>query len=229
MKYLIVNGDDFGATRGINCGIIQAYRCGILTSTSLLVNTPWSEEAAELSRALPQLSVGLHVDLKNNCERDVGRGPSQPRAILDEQLSRFRKLMGRSPTHLDSHHNVHRDPQFMPWFLEVAQEYGLPLRDHSAVRHFSKFYGQWNGESHLEHISAETLARVLETEIGEGVTELACHPGYVDSKDKSSYSLERETELHTLCDPRTRHALARQCIQLISYHDVSRLLVTEPM
>ena len=42
MKCLIVNGDDFGASRGINRGILEAHRSGILTSTSLLVNTPWS-------------------------------------------------------------------------------------------------------------------------------------------------------------------------------------------
>jgi len=46
MKYLIVNGDDFGASHGINRGIIEAHQQGILTSTSLLVSTPWSEEAA---------------------------------------------------------------------------------------------------------------------------------------------------------------------------------------
>jgi predicted glycoside hydrolase/deacetylase ChbG (UPF0249 family) len=223
VKYLIVNGDDFGATRGINRGIIEAHRCGILTSTSLLVNTQWSPEAAALRRALPELSVGLHVDLGNR-EREVKTGSSQLRAVLNEQLSRFQQLMGRMPTHLDSHHNVHRNPEFLPCFFELAQQRGLPLRDNSAVRHFSKFYGQWSGLRHLEQISVENLARMLERDIEDGVTELACHPGYVDLSDESSYSLEREAELRTLCDPRIRNALGRQSIQLISYHDVAKLL-----
>jgi len=50
-RYLIVNGDDFGASRGINRGIVQAHSRGILTSTSLLVDSPWSAEAAELARS----------------------------------------------------------------------------------------------------------------------------------------------------------------------------------
>ena len=63
MKYLIVNADDFGASRGIDRGIIEAHQRGVLTSTSLLVNATASGEAAELSRSAPDLSVGLHADL----------------------------------------------------------------------------------------------------------------------------------------------------------------------
>jgi predicted glycoside hydrolase/deacetylase ChbG (UPF0249 family) len=65
MKYCIVNGDDFGASCGINRGIIEVHRHGILTSTSLMVNMPCSEEAVVLGRDWPSLSVGLHVALTN--------------------------------------------------------------------------------------------------------------------------------------------------------------------
>src|SRR6266498_1939948 len=102
MKYLIVNGDDFGASRGINRGIIEAHRYGILTSTSLMVNTPFSEEAAKLAEGVRYLSVGLHADLTKG-----SRGaPELAGEELEKQFSRFVELMGRSPTHLDSHHNV---------------------------------------------------------------------------------------------------------------------------
>ena len=47
----------------INRGILEAHLSGILTSTSLLVNARGSEEAGELRRRAPGLSVGLHVDL----------------------------------------------------------------------------------------------------------------------------------------------------------------------
>src|SRR5947208_4727190 len=55
MKYLIVNGDDFGASSGVNRGIKEAHLHGILTSASLLVNTPWADEAARLAAGLPNL------------------------------------------------------------------------------------------------------------------------------------------------------------------------------
>ena len=226
MKYLIVNGDDFGASRGINRGIIEAHRRGILTSTSLIVNAPWSEEAALLSRAVPDLSVGLHVHIINE-GRAQAAGPvggDSCRSELYRQLARFQELLGRPPSHLDSHHNVHRDSRLLPYFLDLARQSGLPLREHSPVRYFSKFYGQWGGETHLEQINAENLRRLLETEVQDGITELSCHPGYVDPDFPSGYSVERETELQTLCDPLIRRVLAEQLIQLVSFGALGNLL-----
>jgi len=213
MKYLIVNGDDFAASRGTNRGILEAHRRGVLTSDSLLVNAPRSEEAAVLARATPDLSIGLHADLR------VESGPVSGRSLLGalcEQIQRFEEMLSRRPTHLDSHHNLLRDPRPLPYFLELAQEYGLPLREHSPVRYFPKFYGRRNGESHLEQISVGNLARMLETEIKEGITELTCHRGYVDPEFPTGYSEEGEVELHTLCDPCLRRALAEREIHLVS-------------
>lgn len=227
MKYLIVNGDDFGASRGINRGIIEAYHYGILTSTSLIVTTPWSEEAALLSRATPALSVGLHVHLTQGGELHTGPIDGDSiQAELRRQFFRFQELMGHPPTHLDSHHNMHREPRLLPYFLDLARQYGLPLREHSPVRYFSKFYGQWGGETHLEQIGVESLVRMSETEIQEGITEISCHPGYVDPDFPSGYSAERETELRTLCDPRIRLVLATRSIQLVNFRDLRHRLTS---
>src|SRR5262245_56880632 len=153
MKYLIVNADDFGASRGINRGIIDAHCRGILTSASLLVTTPWSREAASLGRAASELSVGLHADLGPTPIRTAEDWRREARDELRGQFIRFRELMGHLPTHLDSHHNVHRHPELLPLFQELARDYDLPLREHSSVRHYSNFYGQWGGETHPEQIS----------------------------------------------------------------------------
>jgi predicted glycoside hydrolase/deacetylase ChbG (UPF0249 family) len=228
MKYLIVNADDFGASRGINRGILEAHRRGILTSASLLVNTRSSEEAATISRTVPDLSVGLHADIRKELGAPDG-GPAQDlRAALRGQFARFQELMGRPPTHLDSHHNTHRDPRALPYFLELAQEHGLSLREHSPVRYFSKFYGQWKGETHLEQVSEQNLARMLAEEIEDGITELSCHPGYVDPDYPSGYAVEREAELRTLCAPRVRRVLLDESIQLVNYRGAGQLLELAP-
>jgi predicted glycoside hydrolase/deacetylase ChbG (UPF0249 family) len=224
MKYLIVNADDFGASRGINRGILEAHRHGILTSTSLLVNTASSEEAAELSRTVPDLSVGLHADVRKELSASDAVSCPELRAALRGQFARFQELMGRPPTHLDSHHNVHRDPRALPYFLELAREHGLSLREHSPVRYFSKFYGRWKGETHLEQISEQNLARMLAAEIEEGITELSCHPGYVDPDYPSGYTVEREAELRALCAPRLRRVLHGWSIGLVNYREAGKLL-----
>lgn len=217
MKSLIVNGDDFGMSPGVNLGVIEAYRRGILTSASLMVDAPASAEAARLAERHPKLGVGLHVVL-----RSVTNSPT-PEAEVDRQLERFIELTGRPPTHVDAHHNVHRDERVLPAFLAVAQRHNLPLRGHCGVRHIGKFYGKWGGETHLEHVSPKALASIVGTEVEDGFNELCCHPGYVDGKLESSYSLERQRELETLCDPEVAALLREQAICLVTFREVSRL------
>lgn len=226
MKCLVVNGDDLGASPGVNRGIAEAYQRGPLTSASLMVNMPASQQGARLARNLPGLSVGLHANLTNASGRaliDLETG-EHCRAVLRQQVLSFVELMGRPPTHLDSHHNLHRDPRLLPYFLEAAGHYGLPLREHSPVRYFPGFYGQWGGETHLEQIGVPGLIGVVETEIPAGVTELSCHPGYCDPQLRSSYRMEREVELRTLCDPRVRAFLSARRIRLVNFGEAMDLL-----
>ena len=219
MKWLIVNGDDFGITPGINRGIVEAHRHGILTSTSLMVDRPACEEAAALAREYGTLSVGLHLEL----DPTDAEGAT---ADAERQLARFAELTGVLPTHLDSHHDVHYDPRILPRLRAWAAHAGVPLRGQSIARHFRKFYGQWGGQTHLEQIDVDGFIRLIDAEVGDGVTELTCHPGYVDAGLPSSYAAEREQELRTLCDRRVREALAARGIRLAGFRDLPSLAAT---
>lgn len=212
MRTLVVNGDDFGLSPGVCRGILDAHQRGILTSTSLMVGRRAAEQAARLARRAPQLGVGLHLELES--------GVGDPRAAADEQLRRFERLMGRPPTHLDSHHDVHGDPRVLPHLLERAAQLGIPLRGHSPVRCLTRFYGQWGGETHLEQVGVGSLIGMLRSEVGDGVTELVCHPGYADAELQSSYARPRDREVETLCDDRVRDALAEEHIRLASFRDL---------
>ncbi len=213
MKWLIVTGDDFGASHGINRGIIQAHRDGILTSASLLVDSPASVDAAALAREHTKMSLGLHLEL------DAG-DPDKVAAQCERQLARFQELTGEHPTHVDSHHAVHHDVRVLPHVLALARQAGAPVRGHSVARHVGSFYGQWGGATHPEQIGVEGLLRLLDAEVREGVTELSCHPGYVEPGFRSSYLMERELELRTLCDARVRQAIRNRGIQLIGFRDL---------
>jgi predicted glycoside hydrolase/deacetylase ChbG (UPF0249 family) len=230
MKCIVVNGDDLGASPGVNRGIAEAHRRGLLTSASLMVNMSASEEGARQARDLPGMSVGLHANLTDASGRplvDFETG-ERCRAVLYEQTRSFAELMGRPPTHLDSHHNLHRNARLLPYFLEAADRYGLPFREHSPVRYFSGFYGQWGGETHLEQISVQGLIDLVETEIPAGVTELSCHPGYCDLQLRSSYRIEREVELRTLCDPAVRAFFSARRIRLVNFGEAMDLLAGGP-
>ena len=56
-KYLVINADDFGASVGLNRGILEAHTCGVVTSASLMVTGRAVQEAVAISRDCPE-SIG---------------------------------------------------------------------------------------------------------------------------------------------------------------------------
>lgn len=210
---LIVNGDDFGLSSGVNRGILEAHTRGILTSASLMVEAAGSAEAAHMARAYQGLGVGLHAVIDTRVQ-------GAPRDAVERQLERFVQLTGQLPTHIDSHRDVHREGRLLPAFLDTADRYGLPLRGHCGVHPISSFYGRWDGQAHPEQVTPGELARILRAQPKDGFSELCCHPGYVDEELESSYSAEREVELHTLCERAVVELLRELDMQLATFREV---------
>jgi chitin disaccharide deacetylase len=229
LRLLIVNADDFGCSRGVNRGIVEAHEHGIVTSASLMVNRAAASEAAEHGREHPELAVGLHVELRRWRVRRrpwsfVWSNARLQRLVMTDlaaQLERFRALMGRDPTHLDSHQHRHRSESLQPIFQDLARELDVPLRHFDArIRFCGRFYGQDGaGQPDLAAIMPAALIAALET-LPTGVTELGCHPGYTDGL-KAWYREERVQEVATLCHPEVREAIERLHIELVSFRDVA--------
>jgi chitin disaccharide deacetylase len=218
-RHVIVNADDFGASSGVNRGIVECHRRGVLTSTSLMVTGAAVEEAVVLSRENPDLAIGLHWDVVGEDERDFDLDdPDAVRREFGSQLERFVELMGRNPTHVDSHHHTHLEDGVRELFAQMVAPLGVPLRGDGQVAFIGGFYGQWEyGVTELEHISVEALQGILRNEVGEGWTELSCHPGYMTPDYHTTYAQEREVEIATLTDPRIRETISELGIRLESY------------
>lgn len=223
-RFLIVNGDDFGASRGISEGIIRAHTHGVLTSTSLMVHGRAAREAVAMAQEHPELSLGLHWDLDGKEAPQIEiEDAVAVRAELARQLELFGELVGGPPTHIDSHHHIHRRPEVAPVAAELALPVGVPLREDGQVAFVGGFYGQWEWlVTDLQHVSPEFLIWILRNEVGKGWTEVSCHPGFVTGDYESVYLAEREVELKTLTDPRIREEIDALGIRLVSYRDYSR-------
>ncbi|MCA1595869.1 MAG: ChbG/HpnK family deacetylase [Chloroflexi bacterium] len=220
-RNLIVNADDFGASRGINRGIIDCHTRGILTSTSLMVTGQALEDAAALSRDHPRLSVGLHWDVWGEDERefDTDNIPAV-REEFRRQLDIFFEWMGTMPTHIDSHQHAHRSENLMPVFQEMVEPLGVPLRGDGRVAYIGGFYAQWEWKvTTLKYVGVPFLEWLLREEVHDGWTELACHPGYITPDFTSVYLAEREEEVRTITDPRVASTITELDIQLRSYND----------
>jgi chitin disaccharide deacetylase len=228
-RLLIVNADDLGLSDPVNAGIAAAHERGIVTSASMMVRQAAAPAAAAYAAAHPALAVGLHLDLGQwdyvNGEWMVAyeRCPADDEAAVEAecraQLEAFRRLLGRDPTHLDSHQHVHLSEPVAAVAARLAAELGRPLRARG-IAYEGGFYGQTGrGEPVPEGIGVESLIAILAS-LPAGPTELGCHPG-LGMGSESSYGRERETEVRTLCDPRVREALKREGIQLLSFADVA--------
>ena len=226
MRVLIVNADDFGYSDGINRGITEAHDRGIVTAASLMVNAPRAREAAALARSRPALSLGLHVNFTNEGERLVEFGDAAAcREGLARQLEAFQALVGRAPTHLDSHQHVHRGQVARPIFREAAARLGVHLRDEPPVTYKGGFYGQWtHGVSEPDRVGVAFLSRMLREELTGGVYELCCHPGYHDPAATFVYHQDRELELATLTDPRIRAVLDELGLRLTGWDGLPAVL-----
>ena len=225
-KQLIVNADDFGRSLGVNGGVIEAHESGIVTSASLMVRWPAAAQAAADSRKHPKLSLGLHVDLGEWRYRDGAWKALYEVAPLDDvnivkeeltrQLATFHDLVGKRPTHMDSHQHVHLREPARAALCEVARFLDIPLRHFNPRVHYcGKFYGQTaEGLPLPDAISADSLVKILIT-LPDGVTELSCHPGRANDLD--TYRNERAQEVRVLCDPQVRASLVAMEIELRSF------------
>jgi predicted glycoside hydrolase/deacetylase ChbG (UPF0249 family) len=226
-RYLIVNADDFGQSAGINRGVVAAHESGIVTSASLMVRWPAAAEAAAYARDHPGLSVGLHLDLGEWAVRD-GRWISRyevvpaddPAAVgreAERQLGAFRELVGRNPSHLDSHQHVHRREPARSVLAGLAGHLGVPLRHFTpGVAYCGRFYGQTqDGRPNPGAVGPAGLIETVRTLL-PGVTELVCHPA-TEVDFSSSYSAERVEEVAALCDQTARAALAAAAVALCSF------------
>jgi predicted glycoside hydrolase/deacetylase ChbG (UPF0249 family) len=134
VRTLIVNADDFGFTRDVNQGIIEAHRRGILTSTTLMAGGPAFEDAVRLAKENPSLDIGCHLVL-------VG-APGFPATVAKliqavalkririhaELAAQVRRILeaGLTPTHLDTHKHTHLIPRVLDAVARISEEFGIP-------------------------------------------------------------------------------------------------------
>lgn len=225
-RVLIVNADDFGQSAAITRGILRAHEQGIVTSTSLMVRCPAAAYAVECAGGL---DLGLHIDLGEwaYCngewvaiyERVKMENTSVIESEIEDQLAEFRRLTGKTPSHLDSHQHVHIHQPVLSVAMRFAEDLGVPLRALSpSIRYCGKFYGQSGRGDPCPHaITVEALVKLVR-DLPAGITELACHPGEnSEVNDLSAYRTERLLEVETLCHPEVRDAINQEEVRLCSF------------
>jgi predicted glycoside hydrolase/deacetylase ChbG (UPF0249 family) len=140
-RRLVVNADDFGFTRDVNRGIIEAHVNGILTATTLMANGGAFEDAVSLGQVHPGLDIGCHLVLV--------QGPSLalPGSMLPATLPQLLQALalrrinpylefraqierifaaGLQPLHLDTHKHTHLLPPVLEAVARLSGEFRIP-------------------------------------------------------------------------------------------------------
>ena len=242
---LIVNADDFGLTEGVTRGLLDAMERGIVTSTTMMVNTPATLMAANIVRENPHLAVGLHINVTlgmplTQCATLTENGrfikPSvignDDRYSEDElylemcaQYQRFVELTGQKPTHLDSHLYAHQKFSKVGRAIRrLAEEHRLPVRD-LATNTFSRVHFEGNfkvkpGET--KGVLKEKAYQLIDGLSSYEIAELMVHPAFPDDWliNNSSYNIQRSIEHAVLTDPDICQYISKAAITLATFRDL---------
>jgi len=153
VRRLIVNGDDFGLTAGVNRAILELHEAGVLTSTTLMAKAAVTDDAIELARSTPSLGVGCHVVLVDGkpvlspgeiptfVNRSTGcfhtsltsflmrlfTGRIRSAEIEAEAAAQIALLQDRGLclTHIDTHKHTHMFPAVLRPLLRAARAAGI--------------------------------------------------------------------------------------------------------
>ena len=242
---MIINADDFGYSAGINYGIFEAYKNGVLTSATLMTGMPGAEHAAEMMRIIPGMGVGLHLNTalgkpgnsKRKTLTDENGFFIKPDKVLElnmeyndeelydelkEQFERFAALTGQMPTHMDSHlFSSDKLEKVKKIALVLANEYKIPLRNHE-TEYYKKVrfinHRDFGGIPGLEYV-AENFDEIIKNEY----VEIMSHPGYVDTyvMKNSSYNIMRAEELDFLTGDRIKNLINENKVELVNYGSIA--------
>lgn len=152
MKRLIINADDLGVNTQRTHGIFICAEEGVVTNCSLLPNFADSNTAAKHARER-EVNCGLHLNFtegaplskqedirtlltpdgfflgRETFQRMLHAGDIQREHMEREARAQVEWIFDHygSPTHLDSHHNIHIQPAVIPLLITIMDRYGIGL------------------------------------------------------------------------------------------------------
>lgn len=154
MKILIINADDMGMSDAVNEAVIECYKAGAITGTSLMACGRRFKEAARMLRDVGSSEAGVHLTLTGRfrpCSKDAfsvrtltGKdglflpgylpfalryacGNINREEVRNEFTGQIKAVLaeGFRITHLDSHEHVHMFPSVLDEVISLASGFGI--------------------------------------------------------------------------------------------------------
>lgn len=238
MIRVIFNADDFGFTRDVNEGIVEAHRNGVLTATTLMANGDAFDHAVACARDTPSVDVGVHLVMVQG--QSVARpGQAMPATlqelalallrgqipVYEEAVAQVRKIIaaGIRPSHIDTHKHTHLFPPVLKAVARVAREFNIPwVRQRLGVKMTLtglRTTDHFTGFRNTGRLDEAMMIATLE-KLPDGLTEFMCHPGKWGPELQGAATRLKESravELAALTSPEVRRVIERRGIKLTDY------------
>lgn len=149
---IIINADDFGYNPRVNKAIEKAIIEKKISSTTIMANAPYFEDAVSIAKNYDYISYGVHLNLIEfksltnskvlekyqlidsegvfikgaiRCVNDFPRELTD--AIKEEWTAQINAVIaaGISISHVDSHQHTHNIPALQGIFLEILNEFKI--------------------------------------------------------------------------------------------------------
>ena len=237
MKKIIVNADDFGYSKAVNYGILEAYKNGIVTSTTIMANMPGFDHGINILKDI-NIDTGIHLNITcykplTKCTTLVDENGFFHKRLTDELIESFDlneifkefcaqidSISANTPiSHIDSHHAVHKLTKLLPVMKKIHQKYNLPTRDILDIKN-SKGVTTIRG-FYKDNISTSCLLTIIENLEDNKTYDMMTHPAFMDDflYNSSSYNIKRTEELKVLTDLNTIKLFQTNNIKLTTYRN----------
>ncbi|ASK62405.1 chitooligosaccharide deacetylase [Virgibacillus phasianinus] len=219
---VLFNADDFGLTKGVTDGIMQAHLNGVVGSTTLMMNGWAVDYAVEKAKEFPSLRVGIHLvltwgrpicsDIPELVDTEglfkykntfMEMDPPDVSAVEKEwraQIEAFLKT-GLPLHHIDSHHHIHGWAPLKDVVIKLAKEFGVRVRYVDSLKAYPDIL--LTEKLWLDFYESGVNAGILDElyKLDVQSVEVMTHPAVVDDdlQKVSTYLEERAQELKILC------------------------------
>jgi len=202
---LIIRTDDIGMSHSVNMAMQQLVRTGIPVSVSVLFVCPWYQEAVEILKQYPNVSVGIHLALNSewkNYRWGPVAGSAAVPSLVDENgffFSSSEAVHQRNPKleevekelraqidralrsgvkidYVDYHMGtVTKYPEWRALTERLAQEYGFGM---------SEYFGETEDSPHYfaaPAVKLDTLVAMIDR-LKPGLNLIVTHVGIDDAE-----------------------------------------------
>lgn len=222
---IIINADDYGLTDGVTEAINELANIKAISNTTLMLCA--NGAPARISNRLTgdvRKIAGIHLQLTggkplSNCKevpslvdsegffKDPRKHQVNPNEVLIEwtkQIKTGSEILNKTPTHLDSHHGMHRIPELFEVYVQLAKSLNIPFRGMNdglqervikeKLRGTSAIVRDWTASCTGETGLVSMIRSVREKLHSPKVIEVVSHPGHCDGELIAISTLNKKRE-----------------------------------